>query len=260
MKYFINSMRTWRRVLFALYLRELQSKFNDRFGLSWAFIEPFVFASAFAFVRHLLSGGQDVHTVPVIIFMMIGLIFIQSFLKTVNMCASAIKRSKPLYAFRQVQPISAVLAESFVELTTKFVVILLAVITVFLMKIPVEMHNAITLMYSFILLWLSAISAGLLFAIAIAFIPEVQKLMSMGMRPLFFISGTFFSLQDIPTEYWPYLTWNPILHLVEMARYSVFESYGDAGVNLLYPSMLTLILWTLALSLYHITWKRILVR
>ena len=43
---FKDQLYAWRGVIFALFLRELQSKFNDKFGLGWAFLEPFAFIFA----------------------------------------------------------------------------------------------------------------------------------------------------------------------------------------------------------------------
>jgi len=100
----------------------------------------------------------------------------------------------------------------------------------------------------------------MIFAIAAAFVPEVDKIKSMLTRPLMFISCVFFSLQDLPEEYWPYLTWNPLVHFNELARYACFESYGTKGVSLGFLIEITIIFLFLSLSMYHITWKKVLSR
>jgi capsular polysaccharide transport system permease protein len=79
-------------------------------------------------------------------------------------------------------------------------------------------------------------------------------------RPLMFISCVFFSLQDLPEEFWPYLTWNPLVHFNELARYACFESYGQKGVSLSFTIEITLVFLFLSLSMYHITWKKVLSR
>jgi capsular polysaccharide transport system permease protein len=47
------------------------------------------------------------------------------------------------------------------------------------------------------------------------------------------IAGMFFVITMIPTTFWPYLTWNPLLHLNEFMRDMWFASYtspvADAG-------------------------------
>lgn len=256
---FREQLYAWRGVIFALFLRELQSKFNDKFGLGWAFLEPFAFIFALSFLRGLISGG-DIHTVPLFIFMMIGMVGLQSLTTCLQSVSTSVRRNKPLYAFRQVQPISAILTAGFLEFSVKVVVVLLLSLALFLMGETFEIHDPLLLIFLFLLLWVFSISIGLIFAIAAAFVPEVDKIKSMLTRPLMFISCVFFSLQDLPEKFWPYLTWNPLVHFNELARYACFESYGHKGVSLIFLIAVTVVFLFLSLSMYHITWKRVLSR
>lgn len=256
---FKEQLYAWRTVIFALFLRELQSKFNDKFGLSWAFLEPFVFILALSFFRGLVSDG-DVHGISLFHFMMIGLVGLQSYTAGIQGVSMSIRKNKPLYAFRQVQPMSAIVTSGFLESFIKFVVIGLLALALYLIGDGISVNNYLLLIFLYGLLWIQCISVGLIFGIAAAFVPEVDKVKSMLMRPLLFISCVFFSLQDIPEIYWPYLTWNPIVHFNELARYACFPSYGDAGVSLSYAMETTAGCLFFALCLYHITWKRVLAR
>ncbi len=110
-----QSLRAWRNVLFALFLREFQSKFNDKLGLGWAFIEPFVFVFALSYIRSLIRNG-DVHSIPIFIFMMTGLVFVQSFMTGVNSISNGAKSTQPLFAFRQVLPINGVMVRGPIKL------------------------------------------------------------------------------------------------------------------------------------------------
>lgn len=256
---FKEQLYAWRSVIFALFLRELQSKFNDKFGLGWAFLEPFAFIFVLSYLRGLISG-DDIHSIPLFIFMMIGMVGLQSLTSGLQSVSTSIARNKPLYAFRQVQPISAVVTAGFLECSIKVVVVILLSLGLFLMGDTFEINDPLYLIFLFFLLWCFSISLGLLFGIAAAFVPEVDKIKSVLTRPLMFISCVFFSLQDLPEEIWPYLTWNPLVHFNELARYACFESYGQKGVSLSFIIESTIILLFLSLSLYHITWKRVLSR
>ena len=256
---FKEQLYGWRSVIFALFLRELQSKFNDKFGLGWAFLEPFVFIFALSYLRGLISG-DDIHSIPLFIFMMIGMVGLQSLTTCLQSVSTSVRRNKPLYAFRQVQPISAIITAGFLEFSVKVVVVILLSLALFLMDETFVVHDPLLLIVLFLLLWVFSISIGLMFAIAAAFVPEVDKIKSMLTRPLMFISCIFFSLQDLPEEFWPYLTWNPLVHFNELARYACFESYGQKGVSLTFTIAITVIFLFLSLSMYHITWKRVLSR
>ncbi len=254
---FKDQLYAWRTVIFALFLRELQSKFNDKFGLSWAFLEPFLFIALLSLIRGRLIG-DDVHGLPVFVFMAIGLISLRTFVSLIMDVSGSIQRNKPLYAFRQVQPMAAMITAGFLELSIKVVVIALILLTIYLLGMDISLHNPLLLIVLFAELWLMGVALGIIFGVAIAFVPEVKKLMSFATRPLLFISCVFFSLQDVPQEYWVYLTWNPLVHLIELARFACYESYGDAGVSLAFIHTITLSSLFLGLAVYHISWKRVL--
>jgi capsular polysaccharide transport system permease protein len=256
---FRQQWSVWRTVVFALYLRELQSKFNDKLGLGWAFVEPFLFIFALSFLRGLLSS-EDVHSVPVFVFMMVGMVGIQSLMSAINGIATSIGRNRPLYAFRQVQPMSAVLTATLLELIIKLGVIALLLISLYLTDKQFVPHDPLLLIVLFVVLWLFIFACGLITAVLEAIIPEVAKLRSLAMRPLFFISCVFFSLQDIPQEFWPWLTWNPMVHFIELARYACYASYGSMGVSLQYCLFSCLTFLLIGLSAYRVHWKRLLVK
>lgn len=256
---FKHQLYAWRNVIFALFLRELQSKFNDKFGLSWAFVEPFLFIMLLSLIRGRLTG-EDVHGIPVFIFMAIGLLALRTFVPLLTGVGSSVRRNKPLYAFRQVQPMAAMLTAGFLELIIKLGVITLILVAIYLMEMETSLHDPLLMILLIAQLWLLGVSMGIIFGVAQAFVPEVGKLLSFMTRPLLFISCVFFSLQDIPREFWVYFTWNPLVHFIELARYACYQSYGDAGVSLSFTTEVTVIAMFFALALYHITWKRVLAR
>lgn len=254
-----NKWEIWRDVIFALFAREIRTGFNDKFGLSWAVLNPIIFIFVLSFIRSKLSGGET-HTMPTFTFMAIGILLIQSFLQTMGGSARSISKNKALYAFRQVQPISAVLAGSLFELLIKMFVIVGIIIIMYFMGMDLSISDPFLFLVCFFLLWMFAVSLGLLFGIAELFVKEIGKVRELFTRPLFFISGVFFSLQDFPKEYWRYLDWNPILHAIELTRYSVHSTYGKEGVSLEYLLGTTLVFSFFSLAVYHISWKQAISR
>ncbi|GAL24238.1 polysialic acid transport protein KpsM [Vibrio variabilis] len=172
----------------------------------------------------------------------------------------AIQKNKPLYAFRQVQPISSIIAISGFELLTKFFVVCVIGIICFFLRQDIEIADPLEVIAIVLRVWIIATSVGTLIALAACHVPEVSKLMQIITRPMFFISGIFFSLQDIPQEYWPYLTWNPLLHAVELSRFAAYPAYGDLGVSYLFLDAATIVSLFFALACYHIGWKQAISR
>ncbi|MEP0071159.1 MAG: ABC transporter permease [Marinomonas sp.] len=249
----------WRDVIFAIFVREIKSKFNDKFGIAWSVVSPVAFIFMLSFIRGRMDGG-DTHGIPTFWFMAYGMILVQFFLGLLGSVSGAIQKNKPLYAFRQVQPISSIIAVAGFELLVKFFVILCILVIAYYLHLDFTISDPLEVLFILIRVWLIATSVGVLLALAKCYIPEIGKLQSLATRPLFFISAIFFSLQDIPKEYWPYLTWNPLLHAVELSRYAAYPHYGDAGVSYFFLDSVTLILVFFALACYQISWKQAISR
>ncbi|MEP0177272.1 MAG: ABC transporter permease [Paraglaciecola sp.] len=249
----------WKDVIFALFAREIRTGFNDKLGLSWAVVNPVMFIFILSFIRGRLDGGES-HTIPTFAFMAFGMLLVQLFLQTLSAAASSIKKNKALFAFRQVQPISAVIAASLFELLVTFFVMLGILLIMYFLKMDIQVDNVLLFLHCLIGLWVFSAAVGMIFGVAELFVKEIGKVRSLATRPLFFISGVFFSLQDIPKKFWPYLDWNPILHAIELARFAAYPSYGSEGVSLVYLLSCIVISLFFALSIYSVAWRKAISR
>ena len=250
-----NNWAIWRDVIFALFVREIRTGFNDKLGLAWAVVQPLSFIIMLSYIRGRMDGGST-HTIPTFDFMMYGLLLIQLFLGTLSSCSSSIKKNKSLFAFRQVQPISSVLATGFFNFLVKVAVFISIFIFMYFIGLEVKLNDPLFMILNIFALWMFSMSFGLLFAIIQCYIPEFSKVQGILTRPLFFISGVFFSLQDVPKEYWPYLDWNPILHAIELTRYAAYPTYGTEGVSEFYLFSSAFGSLFFALCVYQTTWKQ----
>lgn len=247
--------RIWGDVVFAIFIRQIRSKFNDKLGLSWALIEPLSFILLLSYGRSALSGGEDTHNMPTFVFMMYGMLFVQLFLAVLGSTAGSIKRNKPLYAFRQVQPIASVVASMLEEGLVKLFVYGIILVFMYFMFIEIRVDDALLLICCFFLLLLMSASLGLLFGIGELYLDEIKKVRQVVTRPIFFISGVFFSLQDVPQEFWPYLNWNPVLHAIELSRDAAHSNFGAKGVSITFLGISSLCSAFLALCCYSVFWK-----
>jgi capsular polysaccharide transport system permease protein len=254
-----NLSKIWLDVIYAIFLREVKSKSSDKFGIAWSVASPVVFIFMLSYMRKLMDNG-DTHGIPTFFFMVYGMILIQFFMGLVNTVSAAIKKNKPLYAFRQVQPISSILAITLFECLIKVFVILVTAVICFILQFDIHISDPLSLLCNLFKVAIFSMSIGVVFSLLACFVPEVDKVKDLLLRPMFFISGVFFSLQDVPVEYWPYLTWNPVLHAIELTRYAVYPQYGNAGVSDLYLNVFTLTSLGLALACYHILWKQAISR
>ncbi|PMH45936.1 ABC transporter [Vibrio sp. 10N.286.49.B3] len=247
-------LAVWKDVIFAIFVRQIRSKFNDKLGVSWSVVSPLIFIMVLTLIRGSIDGGET-HTLPTFFFMVYGILLIRFFMETLSVISSSINSSKPLFAFRQVQPISAVIAIALFELLSRIVVVICIFIIAYFLRVEISISNLLGVMFCFFQIWILATSIGLLLSLIICYIPEVNKVRTLLLRPLIFISGAFFSLQDIPPELWKYFTWNPILHAIEYSRHFAYSTYSIDGLDIMYLNFVTLIFFFFSLCCYHATWK-----
>ncbi len=254
-----TTLQVWGDVIFAIFLREIKSSFNDKLGFSWALVSPMIMIVVMVGIRGSLDSG-DTHGMTTMFFVTYGVVLVQFFLSVLGGSSTAIQKNKPLYAFRQVQPISSVLAIAGFELLVKFFLVILLIIIGYFLGLDTIVNDPIEIILNVFRVWLIAMSLGLIISLSICYVPEVQKLKELIIRPIFFISGIFFSLQDVPQDYWPYLTWNPLLHAVELSRHAAYPAYEAVGVSYLFLDSATLLCVFFALACYHISWKQAISR
>ncbi|GIU02758.1 ABC transporter permease [Shewanella sp. KT0246] len=252
-------LQIWIDVIFAIFVREIKSKFSDKLGISWAVAQPVSFIFVLSYIRSAIEGGET-HSMPTFVFMVYGMICIQLFLTTLTSTSGSIKKNKQLFSFRQVQPIASVIAVGLFELINKVAVISVLAMIMYLMQIEIDIYDPLRILVYLVLIWFIALSTGMLFALARAFIPEIDKIRTMLQRPLFFISGVFFSLQDLPEGLWKFLLWNPILHAIELSRFAAYPVYGAVGVSELYLFMFTIAITFFSLCCYTLCWKQAISR
>jgi len=55
--------------------------------------------------------------------------------------------------------------------------------------------------------------------------PIMIQLVPVLIRPLWLMSGIFFSVKDLPMRIIPFVSWNPILQSIELTRHSYTLNY-----------------------------------
>ena len=254
-----STIKVWGDVIFAIFLREIKSKFSDKLGIIWAVISPLSFILMMSSMRGVL-GGETTHSMPNFFFMAYGLVYIQLLISTISAAGGAIQKNKSLFAFRQVQPISSIIACCGLELLIKIFVIIPIFLFAAFLRLEIQIADPLEVILNLIKVWLIGMSIGTLFSLASCYVTEVTKIQSLLIRPLLFISGTFFSLQDFHPSIWPYLDWNPILHAIELSRQAAYPTFGAVGVSDFYLDISTLVCVFFALACYHISWKQAISR
>ncbi|HBE7367703.1 TPA: ABC transporter permease [Escherichia coli] len=235
----------------ALFLREMRTRFGKfRLGYLWAILEPsahlLILLSIFGYIMH--------RTVPDIsfpVFLLNGLIPFFIFSSISNRSVNAIEANQGLFNYRPITPIDTIIARALLETLIYTAVYILLVLIVWMMGEYFEITNLLQLVFSWSLLIILSCGVGLIFMVVGRTFPEMQKVLPILIKPLYFTSCIMYPLHTIPKQYWIYLLWNPLVHVVELNREAVMPGYISEGVSLIYLAISTLIILFVGLALYR---------
>ena len=243
-------------VIFALLLREIKTRFGAfRLGVFWALAEPMAHVLLFTIIfgARAREGFGGVET-PIFIFT--GIMPFLLFQNLFGKCKAACSANRGLFHYRYVKPINTFIARTLLEVGI-FIFTSVCLLSLFYWYgYQIQIHDVLTCVLVIFLLVVMSTSLGICAAFFIEFVPESDKFLSIAMKPLLFISGIFYTLEMIPTQYHGYLLWNPILHAIELFRGAFIESFESTHVSLFYLFTVTLGSLFLALRLYRSHWTR----
>ncbi|HCQ3156019.1 TPA: ABC transporter permease, partial [Escherichia coli] len=233
------------------FLREIRTRFGKyRLGYLWAILEP----SAHLLMLLGILGYVMHRTMPDIsfpVFLLNGLIPFFIFSSISKRSISAIEANQGLFNYRSVKPIDTIIARALLETLIYVIVYILLMLIVWIVGEYFKITNLLRIMGTWSLLIILSCSIGLIFMIVGRTFPEMQKVLPLLNKPLYFGSCIMFPLHSIPKQYWPYLLWNPLVHVVELSRESVMPGYISEGVSLNYLAMFTLVTLFISLALYR---------
>ena len=94
------------------------------------------------------------------------------------------------------------------------------------------------------------------FGVCLVFLGQLNKWVTrivkrILQRVIIFTSGIFFATFELPEYTRPFVTWNPILHAVELFRYSINNKYPIPDISLSYLVWCSIVLFGFSLILYR---------
>lgn len=253
----ISAREQFLSVLFALFIRELKTRFGDRrFGALWVIGEPLLHLLVLLLVFSFLRGSM-MPQVPFELFLVIGLIPYFIFQHIVKGLMSSIDANKSLFAYRPVKPIDSYITRLILEtLIYLSILILILFIFGFFKGLDIVIYHPLMFLGVFCLLITMGFAFGIIASLIVHIFPTAKIIINVLMMPLYFLSGIMYPLWMVPSQYIHYLQYNPILHVIELLRESYFAHYPVVqGISLFYPFMITLV--TLFIALYFYRYRRL---
>jgi capsular polysaccharide transport system permease protein len=239
------------RVIWALMLREIHTLYGDaRLGYLWVIIQNTFSLGVFWGLRTLM-GASAPHGLSVLAFLMSGFMLWNIFSSLVLKSITAVDANFTLLTFPQVTPVDVLLARAGVLVATEVLVAFALLSIGYYVGYPLNRPDWFSVFAILFLTVCLGLGFGFILSALRLWVTALDKLMPMFFRILFFVSGIFFSLKNMPLPYGvvDVLNWNPMLQLIEWLRNSMAPSYPAAEVNVGYLCILTLVTLTIGLLL-----------
>ncbi|NJC88965.1 MAG: ABC transporter [Desulfuromonas sp.] len=242
-----DGLKTQVRVVRALMLRETKTLFGKhKLGYVWAFIQ----AAFLILIFWALRSRGNMHPpfgISSAVFLLGGFIPWFFFSEAVNRSINAIGGNMALLAYPQVFPLDLIIARTLLVGATYFCVMVLFLALLGLYGYPVTLDQPAMVLLSLALTLALSFGVGSICSALNVMQPTTARIVPMLLRIMFFTSGLFFSLSELPLSLQEILYYNPLSHVIELLRNGFASSYPRSFVSLPYVTGFALV--TLALGL-----------
>jgi ABC-type polysaccharide/polyol phosphate export permease len=254
---FWHSLATQRRVLYALMMREIITRFGrDNLGVLWLVAEPMIFTLGVATLWSL-AGLTHSSSIPVVAFAVTGYSSVLMWRNAASHSSMAVENNKSLLYHRGVLVIDVILTRIALEIagaSCSFAVLSLTFIFVGWMPAPVDL--SLVLAGWLMLAWFGA-SLALAIGGGTAFTPVVERLWVPVAYLLFPMSGAAYMVDWLPTRLQSLVLYLPMVHGIELLRQGFFGNVVRAHYDVGYMTGSCLVLTLLGFFLVREAARRV---
>lgn len=243
----IEGLKVQKRVVWALMLRETKTLFGKhKLGYLWAVINAAFQIGVFWAIR-AKGGFHPPNGLSTPVFLLGGFIPFFIFRHAVTNGMSAIWANRSLLTYPQVFPLDPLIARVWLQSATQTVVFLILLVVSWIMGQHVAIAHPHAIFIGLLLAILFGFGGGALCSGLNLMWPTTGQIVPMLTRVLFFTSGLFFAVSDLPETARQILYYNPLTHMIEYTRYGFEDSYGGDYVSLTYAFGFALLLLVVGL-------------
>ena len=199
----------------------------------------------------VLEGGKIGLYFNIVVFIASGFAIFFPFRQIAAKALSGLKLKAPLY-YQRIEPLDILLALAINDVRALATVTFGLLGLVWALTWDFQMDSPGLALCVYLLTILMAVGLG----ICLVFLGKFNKLITRFIkrilnRVLIFTSGLFFATFELPAYTRPFVTWNPVLHGVELFRYSLNNEYPIPDISLDYVFWCSIVLFGFSLILYR---------
>lgn len=237
------------RIVVALMLREMATTYGKSAGgYVWAVLEPVLGVALLSVIFSMALASPGLGTnFP--LFYATGFLPFAMFNDITNKVANSIRYSRPFLAYPSVTFIDAMLARVLLNALTHIAVVGIVITGIFIIyQLPVVINLA-SVFESLLLLTLLAVGVGTMNCYLMTSFPIWERIWQILTRPLFLMSGIFFTFDLMPAKAQAILWYNPLIHCVGLMRQGIYATYQGSYISKTYVIAISVALLLVGLML-----------
>lgn len=250
-------MKNFFIIVYALIIRDINLRFNKGYlKYLWLILEPVVHLLIWLLIFNIFKQNK-VSGIDTSLFLITGLIPWFFFQRSFSNATNAYNSGKALFSYRQISLFHILISIIILELIIHIALFIIMLSIFFYLGIDFYIYNILNLIVAFILIGLLAIGLSFVIIIFSMYFPDFARIKGIFIRPLYFMSGIFFTYESIPDPYKEYFVLNPMFQLIELVRSSFVDFNYSSFIDMTYLISFILVNLTLGIGLYFINREKI---
>jgi len=256
---FISGWRIQRRVIGALMIRELVTRFGrENIGFLWMMVEPLLFAVLVGFIWRYMKGPEE-HGVSVVAFVASGYLPLTLFRYAVTRSVRIFTVNSSLMYHRQIKVLDFVFVRVLIEMIgTMMAYLFIAILLISLDEFPMPADLGLFLA-GWTLYCLFTFALCLVLAPLSEMSDVLEKIMPVTTYIMIPFSGTFNMVSWLTPDAQKAMYYSPFVHGMEMMRQGIFGDRVDARWDISVPIAASLFFILIGLAMCRRVRRRLVV-
>ncbi len=220
-----GAVSIWLRKIKAIILREIGSRYTgDALGYLWAYVVPLAWIGVIYVLFIALDRRIPIDT-DIGSFICSGVVPYICARYTINAILRARTAYRHILSFSTVSHNLVACAVFLLELGNSVLVFLVLLLLNYAAFGFFEMHDPVLALWGFFLAVAGGGAFGYLMMSLSTIWPALSRATPIFLRPFFYISGVFYTANELTPGVRELLSWNPLFHGIEILRNGLFEGY-----------------------------------
>ena len=222
------------RVIFAMVIREMGTRFGrSAGGYLWAIGEPLGGIMMLAIAFSLALRSPPIGT-SFMLFYATGIVPFYLYNIMSKAVAQTVSSNRGLLSYPVVTVLDAMIAKFLLSFLTIFLVGAILLSGIILgqgLHVNLDLGRAVL---AFVLAALLGLGVGSVNCVLFGFFPTWKNVWGVLNRPLFLVSGIFYTFDSVPPAFQKVLIWNPLVHIIGVMRSGFYGTYNTYYVSYSY--------------------------